>query len=106
MLGQNKGKLLRLSHAPYGVPVVLVVVVLRVHIRRIEVQVVAVVGIVDRGGPVVPVRTKIAGARIRTIPVARVREAGVVRARLVRLTWTFHRGPTATTNKSVCLEIT
>ena len=70
MLGE---RLLR-TYATYGEPVVLVVVVLGVHDGRIEVQVVAVVGIVNRGGPIVPVGTNVAGASIRTIPVPGVRE--------------------------------
>ena len=72
--GEEKREL-GLSNAPHRKPVVLVVVVLGVHIRRIEVQVVPVVGIVYRGGPIVPVGTNIRGTAISTIPVPGVREA-------------------------------
>ena len=49
-------------YAPHGVPVVLVVVVRRVHARSVEVQVVTVPRAVGRTGPVITVAADVVGA--------------------------------------------
>ena len=51
-----------LSNTPNGVSVSLVVVIRRVHVRRVEIQVVGVVTIVRRRRPIVPVATLIVHA--------------------------------------------
>ena len=60
---------LRRCDATHGAPVVLVVVVGRIHRCTIEVQVVRVATIVHSRGPIVPVGTAV--VRGRTVPVAR-----------------------------------
>ena len=70
--------------AAYRVPVVLVVVVGRIGVGRVEVQVVGVVAIVHRRGPVVPVRTTI--VRIRAIPVPGENKASSLALELLQLT--------------------
>ncbi len=65
----NKQGALGTGYTAHGVSVVLIVVVRpRVDVRTVEVQIVRVVAIVRRSGPIVPVRAAIVGRA--GVPVA------------------------------------